>query len=34
MNGVLGAIELLQTTPLNIEQQGLADTARIVHCLC
>ncbi len=27
MNGVLGAIELLQTTPLNIEQQGLADTA-------
>ncbi|MCD3189203.1 histidine kinase dimerization/phospho-acceptor domain-containing protein, partial [Salmonella enterica] len=28
MNGVLGAIELLQTTPLNIEQQGLADTAR------
>ncbi|EJO9859609.1 two component system sensor kinase [Salmonella enterica] len=28
MNGVLGAIELLQTTPLNIKQQGLADTAR------
>ncbi|EAW1721227.1 two component system sensor kinase [Salmonella enterica subsp. indica] len=30
MNGVLGAIELLQTTPLNIKQQGLVDTAR--HC--
>lgn len=30
MNGVLGAIELLQTTPLNLQQQGLADTAR--HC--
>ncbi|HCM2052339.1 TPA: HAMP domain-containing protein, partial [Salmonella enterica subsp. salamae serovar 56:z10:e,n,x] len=30
MNGVLGAIELLQTTPLNIKQQGLTDTAR--HC--
>lgn len=30
MNGVLGAIELLQTTPLDIKQQGLADTAR--HC--
>ncbi|ECG8588939.1 two component system sensor kinase [Salmonella enterica subsp. salamae] len=30
MNGVLGAIELLQTTPLSIKQQGLADTAR--HC--
>ncbi len=29
MNGVLGAIELLQTTPLNIEQQGLADTAEL-----
>lgn len=28
MNGVLGAIELLQTTPLNIKQRGLADTAR------
>ncbi|EOX8478429.1 two component system sensor kinase [Salmonella enterica subsp. indica] len=30
MNGVLGAIELLQTTPLNIKQQGLVETAR--HC--
>ncbi len=26
---------LLQTTPLNIEQEGIsADTRRGVHCLC